>query len=176
MNPTSLLGFDALALAVTAAVFDVRQHRIPNWLTYPAIAMGMLLRWLFFGWQGLGSALAGCVVAGGIVFVFYLVRAMGAGDVKLLAAIGSLVGVYDAIVVLIATAIAAGCWLSSMCFAVDRFGTTLRNVGSVLMFHVWSGLRAHPELNLDNPSALRMPYGLAIATGTLYAFLAIWWR
>lgn len=176
MNPTSLLGFDALALAATAAVFDVREHRIPNRLTYPAIAMGMLLRWLFFGWQGLGSSLAGCVVAGGIVFVFYLVRTMGAGDVKLLAAVGSLVGVYDAIVALVATAIAGGVLALIYVFCRHRFGTTLRNVGSVLMFHVCNGLRAHPELNLDSPSALRMPYGLAIATGTLYTFLAIWWR
>jgi hypothetical protein len=37
-------------------------------------------------------------------------------------------------------------------------------------------LQTHPELNLDNPTALRMPYGLAIAAGTLYALLLILWR
>lgn len=176
MNPHLVLDVDALAVAVVAAVVDVREHRIPNWLTYPGIAMGILLRWSFFGGRGLGSALEGCVLAGGVVFLFYMVRAMGAGDVKLLAAIGSLVGPSDAAVVLAATAIAGGMLALIYALARRRLGTTIRNVGSVLTFHSWSGLKAHPELNLENPSALRMPYGLAIATGTLYAFLTIWWR
>jgi prepilin peptidase CpaA len=108
MNWDTFLLFDALALAVAAAVVDVQHHRIPNWLTYPGMVLGILLRWLFFGWKGLGSGLAGCLLAGGIVFLFYAVRAMGAGDVKLLAAIGSLVGPSHAIVVLLATAICGG--------------------------------------------------------------------
>jgi prepilin peptidase CpaA len=176
MNADVLLGFDALAVAIAGAIVDVKEHRIPNWLTYPAILLGILLRWAFFGWLGLSSAVAGCLLAGGIILVFYLVRAMGAGDVKLLAAIGSLLGPHDAIVVLVATALAGGVLALVYIFARRRFATTLRNVGAVVLFHSWSGLKAHPELNLDNPSALRMPYGLAIATGTLYAFLAIWWR
>jgi prepilin peptidase CpaA len=176
MNPNLLLGFDALVVATVGAVIDVRQHRIPNWLTYPAIGMGILLRWFFFGWRGLGSSLAGCLFAGGIVFLFYLVRAMGAGDVKLLAAIGSLVGPSNAVMVLAATAISGGVLALLYVMFRRRVSATLRNVGSVLTFHCWYGLKAHPELNLDNPSALRMPYGLAIATGTLYAFLTIWRR
>ena len=176
MNTDLVLGLDALAVAITAAFIDVRQHRIPNWVTYPAIAMGILLRCSFLGWRGLASALAGCLIAGGLVLVFYLVRAMGAGDVKLLAAIGSLVGPSHAVMVLIATAIAGGVLALVYVLFRRRFATTLRNVGSVLMFHSWSGLKSDPEFNLDNPSALRMPYGLAIATGTLYAFLTTWWR
>ena len=176
MNAELLLGFDALAVATTAAFIDVKQRRIPNWLTYPTILLGILLRWCFFGWQGLGSAVAGCLLAGGIVFLFYLVRAMGAGDVKLLAAIGSLLGPHAAGVVLVATAIAGGALALGYVFARRCVGTTLRNTGSALLFHSWRGFKAHPELNLDNPAALRMPYGLAIATGTLYAFLAICWR
>ena len=176
MNWDIVLLFDALALAVAAAVVDVQHHRISNWLTYPAMATGILLRWLFFGWKGLGSAFAGCLLAGAIVFLFYMVRAMGAGDVKLLAAIGSLVGPSHVIVVLLATAICGG--VLAMVYAIykRRIGATLRNVGSVLQFHAASGIQAHPELNLDNPSALRMPYGLAIAGGTLYSLLGAWWR
>ena len=170
-----LLSF-ALVLAVIAAIVDVQQHRIPNWLTYPGIALGLALRAVFFGWKGLASALEGCLLAGGIMLVFYLVRAMGAGDVKLMAALGSIVGPQHAVVVLLATAIFGG--LLGIAYAIyrGRIGSTLKNVGSVLRFHAWAGLQAHPDLNLDNPAALRMPYGLAIALGTLYAFAAVWWR
>jgi len=45
-----------------------------------------------------------------------------------------------------------------------------------MKFHAWGGLHAHPQFNLDNPAALRMPYGLAIAVGTLYTFLTATWR
>jgi len=176
MNRDSYLLFLALAVALVAAVVDVREHRIPNWLTYSAIVLGLILRGVLSGWKGLLSALAGCLLAGGIMFLFYAVRAMGAGDVKLLAAIGALVGPRQAVAVLLATAIFGG--VLAIAYALYRRRTlaTLKNVASVLRFHAWAGFQSHPELNLDNPAALRMPYGLAIALGTLYTFLAIWWR
>ena len=48
--------------------------------------LGFGLRTVLLGWKGLLSGLAGCLLAGGIMFLFYMVRAMGAGDVKLMAA------------------------------------------------------------------------------------------
>jgi len=167
--------FLALALAISAAVFDVQQRRIPNRLTYPAMVAGVALRGVLFGWRGVLTAAEGWALAGGIVFLFYLVRAMGAGDVKLLAAIGSLVGPRHALAVLLATAIFGGLFAIVYAIYRGRMRSTLRNVGSVLWFHARSGLQAHPELNLDNPATLRMPYGVAIAAGTLYACLATWW-
>jgi prepilin peptidase CpaA len=176
MNRDSLLLCVALALAVIAAILDLQRHRIPNWLTYPGIVLGFVLRGVLFGWKGLLGALAGCLLAGGIMFVFYAVRAMGAGDVKLLAAIGALVGPREAGGVLLATAICGGVLAIVYAIYRRRMLTTLKNVGSVLRFHASAGVQSHPELNLDNPAALRMPYGLAIALGTLYMFTSIWWR
>lgn len=176
MNRESYLLAIALLCAVAAAIIDVQQHRIPNWLTYPGIAVGLILNGIFFGWRGVLSALAGCLLAGGIMFLFYAVKAMGAGDVKLMAALGACVGPHQAIGVLLATAICGG--LLAIGYAIYRrqVGSTLKNVGSVLRFHATSGLQAHPDLNLDNPVALRMPYGLAIALGMLYTSVMMWWR
>lgn len=176
MNRESILLCVALALAVFAAVLDLQQHRIPNWLTYPGILVGFALRGVFFGWKGLLSALLGFLLAGGVMFLFYAVRAMGAGDVKLLAAIGALAGPRQAVGVLLATAIFGGILAIVYAFSKRRMLSTLKNVGSVLRFHAVSGVHSHPKVNLDNPAALRMPYGLAIALGTLYMFTSIWWR
>jgi len=77
----------ALLLAVAAAIIDVQHHRIPNWLTYPGIVLGLTMRGVLFGWKGALSAVTGCLLAGGIMFLFYAVRAMGAGDVKIMAAL-----------------------------------------------------------------------------------------
>lgn len=172
MNPDMVLQFDALAVAFAAAVMDVQQRRIPNWLTYPTVVAGMLLRSYFYGWHGLLTALTGCLLAASIVFVFYAVRALGAGDLKLLAALGSMVGPYCAINILLATGVAGGVLALIYAAYCGRMRVTLNNVGTVLKFHAWSGLHAHPQLNLDNPDALRMPYGLAIAVGTLYVSIA----
>jgi len=176
MNRDSLLLCVALVLSVVAAILDLQRHRIPNWLTYPGIVLGFVLRGVLFGWKGLLGALAGCLLAGGIIFVFYAVRAMGAGDVKLLAAIGALVGPREAGGVLLATAIFGGVLAVIYALYRGRLVGTLKNVGSVLRFHASAGLHAHPEINLDNAAALRMPYGLAIALGTLYMFTSVWWR
>jgi prepilin peptidase CpaA len=176
MNPDLVLLSTALALAITAAAIDVEQRRIPNWLTYPGIILGVVLRGLLMGWDGIASALAGCVLAGGIFLLFYVVRAMGAGDVKLAAAIGSLLGPVDAVAMLLATAICGGVLAIGYAVYRQRVRATFMNVGAALQFHAGAGLRIHPKLNLDNPVALRMPYGLAIAAGTLYVFLATWSR
>ena len=176
MGRESLLFLAALLISVVAAVIDLRQHRIPNWLTYSGLLLGVAMRGVFLGWKGLLSALLGCLLAGGVMLVFYMVRAMGAGDVKIMAAIGAWIGPREAVNVLLATAICGGVLAIAYAIYRKRMVSTLRNVGSVLRFHAWAGVQSHPELNLDNPSALRMPYGLAIALGALYAFTASMWR
>ena len=184
MNRDSYLLFLALTLALVGAIIDIQQHRIPNWLTYPGMVLGFGLRTVLFGKEGfliglkegLLKGLGGWLLGGGVMFLFYMVRAMGAGDVKLMAAIGAMVGPGQVTEVLLATAIFGGLLAIGYALYRRRMISTLKNVGSVLKFHAWAGAQAHPELNLDNPSALRMPYGLAIALGTLYAFVSIWWR
>lgn len=176
MDRATYLLLAAVLLAVTAAATDLKGRRIPNWLTYPGILLGLAARGTLLGWKGLATGVGGCLLAGGIMLVFFMVRAMGAGDVKIMAAIGSFVGPRNIVTVLLATAICGGVLAIAYALYRRRMVSTLKNVGSVLRFHAWAGVQAHPELNLDNPAALRMPYGLAIALGTLYAFAAVWWR
>jgi len=68
------------------------------------------------GWHGLGSALAGGLIGGGVFLVFFLLHAMGAGDVKLITAIGCLAGPSSALQIVLATAIAVGSLPSSWRF------------------------------------------------------------
>jgi prepilin peptidase CpaA len=162
----------AVAVAVAAAVSDVSTRRIPNWLTYPALLAGLLLRFSFQGWSGLRSALLGMLVAGGIFMLFYMIRAMGAGDVKLMAAVGCLAGSHWVVGILLASAIAGGAMAVVLMISKGRVSVTLRRVLSVVAFHSTHGLKPHPEINLADQSALRLPYGAAIACGTAYVFVA----
>lgn len=167
----------ASAVAVTAAMTDVRDRRIPNRLTYPAMIAGLVVQAAVHGWRGLLLSLAGGLIFGGLFLFFHLVRAMGAGDVKLAAALGCIVGPAGSWQVMFATAVAGGALAIVVMVFTGRVLKTLRNTLAVVGFHAVHGLRTHPEVNLDNPSAVRLPYGLAFAAGTLYwAFLMPMWR
>ena len=155
----------SLIIAVIGAVTDVRSRRIPNWLTGPALLFGLVLHIVFGGWSAMLAAALAAVIAGGIFLVFYLAGGMGAGDVKLMAAVAALTGIHRLVSVLVTTALVGG--LLGLIFAIYRrqFKSTLRNVGSLIAFHGASGLQPHPELNLGNTQTLRLPYGIAIAAG-----------
>src|ERR1700723_578037 len=81
-----------LVLILVAGIYDVLYRRIPNWLTLSGVLAGIGLNsFLYPGWPGLRLSLLGLAAGFGAYFVMYSLRAMGAGDVKLMAAIGALV-------------------------------------------------------------------------------------
>jgi len=163
----------ALACAGLGSVPDVRSRRIPNRLTGPAILAGLVLHAAFGGWPGLGdSALAG-LIAGGIFLVFFLAGGMGAGDVKLMAAVGCLSGLSPLPLLLVATAIAGAIFAIAVAISRGLFRETLRNVLELLRHHSSHGITPHNELNLGNARTLRLPFALPIAAGCLVAFYAL---
>ncbi|HET9366331.1 MAG TPA: A24 family peptidase [Candidatus Angelobacter sp.] len=166
----------AAAVAVTAGIIDVDSRRIPNRLTYPSMIAGLMLQALVYGWRGFLLGLGGAALFGGVFLLFYLVRAMGAGDVKLAAALGCIVGPANSWQMMFTTAVAGGVLAVLVMVFTGRVLQTLRSTLAVAGFHVVHGLRTHPVVNLDNPAAVRMPYGLAFAAGTLYwaIFMHLW--
>ena len=156
--------------ALVAAGFDLKSRRIPNFITGPAMLAGLLLHTFYDGWLGLVSSLAAGILCGFIFLIFYLVGGMGAGDVKLITAVGCLAGLSNSASVLIITALAGG--VMGVCFAILRgqLKSTLFNVAKLATHHKSQGLTPHPEINVRNTSALRLPYGLAIAAGSCITF------
>lgn len=163
----------ALSLATLGAVWDVLTGRIPNWLTYGGIVTAFFLRASFGGWREMGGALTGGLLGGGVFFLFFLVRAMGAGDVKLMTALGGLAGVEQVVGILLASAIAGGVLAAGYMIYYRQVRRTLRNVGALARFHLVSGVQPHPEINLSNEKAIKIPYAVAIAVGTWYSLGAM---
>ena len=164
-------------IAIIAAVIDVREGRIPNKLTYSAFILGILLQAIFGGWKGILSGVLGGVIFGGFFLVLYVIHAMGAGDVKRAAALGCLAGIPASLNLMAATAFAGGILAAIYMVRAHRVMATLRNTLSILVFHGRFGLRAHPTVNLENPDAIRMPYGLAFAAGAVFWSISVsWWR
>lgn len=166
----------AVIAALLGAYFDVISARIPNRLTYPAIISGLVLRLIILGWRGLGSGVLGLLLCGGLFFVLFAIRALGGGDVKLMATVGAWVGVGHTGTALIICAIAGGIIAMGYVVFQKRYKTTFSNVASIMKFHAVSGVKQHPELNLSSAKAVRMPYGLAIAAGAVGTLITTIWK
>ena len=165
-----------LALVLGAAVFDVRYRRIPNWLTVTGVLVGLALN-AFLDQARPGmfvSSLLGLVIAFGVNFVLYALRAMGAGDVKLMAAVGAIAGWPNWLGIFIVTAIVGGIMGLILAAVRGRVKQTFWNVGFILseFTHGRPAYLRREELDVKNPEALRLAHGAVIAVGTIF-FLAI---
>jgi len=79
-------------LLLIALITDVKDEKLPNWLTMSGICFGLIYHLIVNGIDGFIFSVLGMLVAGGIFLVLYFFKALGAGDVKLFAAIGAIVG------------------------------------------------------------------------------------
>ena len=173
------LGLTALALLVLAAVvFDLRQRRIPNTLVLLALGAGFLINLIgpqivlsgsglitpYPGALGLKGALLGALTGLVVFLPFYLLRAMGAGDVKLMAGIGSFIGPAAAIDVALFILVTGGVMAAVRMVWVRKTQLVLSNVFTALSQLV-PGTAA--QFDPATQSADRMPYALAMAGGLL---------
>ena len=168
MDSTKLLGLSILGMILSIAIWqDVVHRKIPNALVLLASAFALLWSTTAAG-VGPGSALLGGLVAFLVFWVFYVIGAMGAGDVKLVTAVGMFLGRADVLGLCITVLIAGG--VQSLIWALwkSRFQDVLRNTAQAMRH---SALRlAHGEWPnaQDFPSGRDdMPYALAIGAGTL---------
>jgi prepilin peptidase CpaA len=160
--------------AVVAGWTDWRSRRIPNWLTVPSLFLGIAVNTLALGWAGAKEALLGAGLGLGLLLPFVLLKSLGGGDWKLVGALGSFLGPSRLITVLVITVLAAGVMAVVVIVWKRRIGQTMRNLGHMLA----SLLTLHlpgPELSLDNPDSLKIPFGVAVAVAVvLYTVRQAW--
>lgn len=155
----------ALLVAALAVFTDLKWRLIPNRLTLPAIIGGLILNLALGGWQGLLLSVLGVVVGVGFFILPFAIGKMGGGDVKLMGALGAILGAHAIISVAIYSALAGGVLAMAVALAHSRFLELYKRVWLLLkrMF-----LRTSPQTGtLLQKSSLSIPYGVAIATGTL---------
>jgi prepilin peptidase CpaA len=166
-----------LAVVITAAVYDVRFRRIPNWLTLTGIVLGFGLN-AFLDYQrpldGLKRSAMGLALAFGVYFILYLIHAMGAGDTKLMAAVGAIVGPGDWFGIFILTALIGGLFALILLLARGRVRKTFWNVAFLMneLGHARAPFMKREELDVKSPKALTLPHGFTICVGCLIFFAA----
>jgi prepilin peptidase CpaA len=160
------LAFGALC-AIIAAVFDIKSRRIPNLLTGPVFLAGLLLHLSVDGWRGLASSFVAAMICGSIFLLFYLAGGMGAGDIKLVAAVAAIAGLPNVAYLLMLTSFAGGAMGIALALVRGQLKQVLFNVGTLASHHIQEGITPHPELNVQSTGVLRLPYGVAIAVGSI---------
>ena len=165
MNPGTI---SIVALATLAAWSDIRTRRIPNALTFTGFVVALALRALG-GFDEITAGLLGALLAFGLSLPLFLVRGLGAGDVKLLTACGAFLGPRRLLSAVLITAIVGG--LMAMIAIVQRgaLRQTLRNCREIVLALFSSARRADVQ-TLSSPGAITVPYGVAIAIGAVAAW------
>ena len=165
---------DALALAAIAgsggasAILDLRTRRVPNWLTLTITAVGVSLAAAQLTTFSVAAALGGFAVGLLLMLPGHIVGATGAGDVKLFAAVGTLLGPAGIAVAFVYTAILGGALALIVAVHRGRLENTLQETATLVM------TGGSNVAEIERPTANnRFAYAPAIAVGTLAAALGI---
>ena len=161
--------------ALVAGWTDWRVRRIPNWLTVSAALMGIALNTYASHWEGAKSALLGIGLGLAVLLPFVLLKALGAGDWKLVGALGAWLGPSRLVAVLILAIFAAGIMAVLLVVWRRRVWRTLHNIGHMLAVLFTLHLPG-PELSLDNPESAKVPFGVAVALAVVFYVGSEGWR
>jgi len=168
-----------IVIAMIAAAVDIRHRRIPNIITAPLLLSGLLTAVIAAGVEGLQDALLGSVVAGAPFVVLWFLGGGGAGDAKMMLAVGAWLGFRDGAVALLCVSLLGG--IVAIAYAVAR-RQLLPMLGRLLglsvatAFAIRGGGRGIdrqdllPKLNARDG----IPYGLAICLGLCTAATGVW--
>ncbi len=168
-----------LGASLTAAVWDLRCRRIPNWLTLPLFALGLGFNAWADGFSGAALSLGGAAIATLPFVMLYLYAGGGAGDAKLMAAVGAWLCLAQSLVVLLAVVVmgailglAQAAWQKQFAKVTARVMDVTR--ASLGMLQLGQRPMFAPAGDVQS---LQMPYGVSIFTGVALAALgALFWN
>jgi prepilin peptidase CpaA len=158
-----------VVVLVSAMCTDIRSSRIPNWITLTAMGFALFLHAWFDGVPGALFSLGGLVTGLGLFLFFYLSGGIGAGDVKLMAAVGAMVGPYGALMSSLLAILVGGVYaLGAMIYEWGILTT-----GQKLAFTVKTALLPGDKASQNLALPFRLRYGAAIVGGTILFMLGL---
>lgn len=167
-----------ILIAFVAGAYDIRFRRIPNWLSLTGVVLGLAFHAFLFEWPGVIYSLKGLALAMLVYFPLFVLRGMGAGDVKLMAAVGALVGAWNWVGIFVITGVLGGLFAIVLALSHGALRKTVANITYLLteLAHLRMPYIGRSELDIRNPKALRLPHGavIALGSGVFLLVAAIW--
>jgi prepilin peptidase CpaA len=154
-------------LVALACIADIRTRRIPNVLTFGAAIAALLFHGITAGTSGLAAGVGGWILGAALFFPMFALRGMGAGDVKLLAAVGAWLGPVQVVSVALITSIAGGAIAVVVSLMHGYLRAALTNLWMLLMHWRISGIQPLPAVTLEGARGPRLAYAIPIGIGTV---------
>lgn len=171
MNQPYIILLALISVLGISSYTDLRSHRISNSVTFPAVILGLLFNLILPNGVGFQSAFFGFVLGYVCLLPMYIAGGMAAGDVKLMGAVGALVGAPIIFKVVLMTLL---CGSVLGMFWILRFnggGDFLRRYFLIGKMSLMTGAIQYIPPEKDSPALQRFPYAIAIAGGTLSTLL-----
>jgi prepilin peptidase CpaA len=168
LSPTAIVvELFLVPLAVLIIYHDVRYRRIPNAFVLATLISGLTLNFIMGGLQGGLYSAGGCVLAFILMFMLHVFGAMGAGDVKLFAAVGSVLGAQLVLPTFVVVVLTGGVLALVSVLRSGVFATTMHRVLQILvgLLPGWQ----MPKFSVPADRRLTIPYGVAITIGAIIA-------
>ena len=163
----TLLRWSASAGGIVASAWDLRTRRIPQLLTFGGALAAFVFHSINGGWNAGVASATGWAVGIAIFFVPFALGGLGAGDVKLLGAIGAWLGPMNAIWVGLYAGAAGGVLAIFVALTKGYLFQAVGNVGVMLAYWRLHGIRPLPEITLEHSRGPRLAYAVPILAGTL---------
>jgi len=157
-----------LPLAFSITYMDVRYRRIPNRLVLVTLVGGIATNAFFGAWEGLFASLGGLVAGFGLMLLFHVFGTMGAGDVKLFAAIGAVVGSSLVLPTFLIVALTGG--ILAVCKMVYARRTATTMLGVVQFFIGLLPGQKVPRFVVPVDPSYTLPYAVPICLGSVVSF------
>jgi prepilin peptidase CpaA len=176
MNGSSLFSFPFVFLVgvlLIASIKDILSYKIPNWVTLPSATIGIIWHVSTRGLEGLFFSLEGVAVGFALMIFFYLTGGAGAGDVKLMAAVGGFLGPKGVFLAWLCTSFVSGIYALFLLTLKGHLIETFNRYGRTLkaFFYTRQFIYIPPS---EREKQFKICFGLATAIGTsVYLFLGI---
>jgi len=168
-----------LGASLAAAITDARSRRIPNWLTGPMLLAGLVFAAFVGGLSGVLDATAACLVLALPYVLLFALAGGGAGDAKLMGAIGAWLGMVYGTATLVAVCLSGvvmGLIYAASAHRLGAVGATMSTLVRAAIYPLFriGSLRDVPHLMPEEKESQTMPYGLAILAGVVIAATGAW--
>jgi len=170
----------AVGASLAGAAFDLWTRRMPNRLTGSVLASGLVWALWVGGRGGLAESVLGCALLGSPFVVLWAYGGGGAGDAKLMGAVGSWLGLANGVVALLAVVVWGAVLGMMLALFRGRLGRVVGNLCDLLFFWalmVWHGATFSGRPRPSAMEGVPMPYGISILCGVLTAAAGVLlWR
>jgi len=156
-----------LVYAVLCVASDVQSRRIPNLLSGLGMVVGIVLNTVYFGSDGLLASLGGTLLIGGLLLGPFAMGGIGGGDVKMMAAIGALLGPRAALPALLMGLVFGGGIMVIHLIRLGRLREKLLAAGTMAAASVLGGTLEPLRISAAQPGAITLPYSVPLTLGTL---------